>query len=93
MALLELPVRDRLEAGWALNTTSTGGGGAEWGGAGGGGGGMSGMGPAAKTDRVVANSTRGLVAGALHSSTFQLNLSRFLHKVHNIHPSIPPNTS
>jgi len=65
MALLELPVRDRLEAGWALNTTSTGGGGAEWGGAGGGGGGMSGMGPAAKTDRVVANSTRGLVGELL----------------------------
>jgi hypothetical protein len=30
---------------------------------------------------------------ALHSSTFQLDLSRFWHKVSHIHPLIPPNTS
>ena len=29
----------------------------------------------------------------LHSSTFQLNLSRFRHKIHPEHPLMPPNTS
>ena len=29
----------------------------------------------------------------LRSSTFQLNLSRFCHKIHLTHPFIPPNTS
>jgi hypothetical protein len=71
MAMLDLPVKDRLEAGWALNTTPTGGGGAFSSSSGGGGfgggfgGGLGGMGPAAKTDRVVANSTRGLVGELL----------------------------
>jgi hypothetical protein len=29
----------------------------------------------------------------LHSSTSQLNLNRFQHKIHPKHPQIPPNTS
>jgi hypothetical protein len=29
----------------------------------------------------------------LHSSTFQLNLSQFPHKIHPRHPLIPPSTS
>ena len=29
----------------------------------------------------------------LHSSTLQLNLSRFCHNIHPYHPLIPPNTS
>ena len=29
----------------------------------------------------------------LHSSTFQLNLSRFCHKMRSEHPLIPPHTS
>lgn len=58
MALLDLPVKDRLEAGWALHTSPTGGGGF-------GGRGQGGIGPAAKADRVVANSTRSLVAELL----------------------------
>jgi hypothetical protein len=35
----------------------------------------------------------GLITGSgLHSSTFQLNLSRSLHKIHPKHPQIPPDT-
>jgi len=35
----------------------------------------------------------GVCGRGLHSSTFQLNLSRFWHKIHPKHPLIPPNTS
>ena len=33
-----------------------------------------------------------LLGRGLHSSTFQLNLSRFWHKIHPKHPLLPPDT-
>ena len=39
-----------------------------------------------KQERALLNGRR------LHSSTFQLNLSRFLHKIHPVYPLIPPDT-
>jgi len=32
------------------------------------------------------------VGRGLHTSTFRLNLSRFLYKIHATHPFIPPDT-
>lgn len=78
MSLLDLPVRDRLEAGWALHTAVDTGGGF----GGGGGGGVGGLGPAAKTDRVVANSTRELVGKLLKGVVGGVP--------EGLHPAVPP---
>ena len=42
--------------------------------------------------RGVGGAQRRGAGRGLQSSTFQLNLSRFLHKIHTEHPLIPSNT-